>query len=126
MKAKEKPLVKPKGADQYFSKVRIARQLLREKSEEILAEYLDIVARARDAGEHEVAVKALQWLIDHMPADEDGDRMVDQSVDKKQETIQQGPVGPAIKIGIAVGGLTQNQKSLPKPSDIVTAEVINE
>jgi hypothetical protein len=125
MKAKEKPLVKPKGADQYFSKVRIARQLLREKSEEILAEYLDIVARARDAGEHEVAVKALQWLIDHMPADEAGDRMVDQSVDKTQPVVEKG-TGPAIQIGIALGGLGQSQKALPKPSDIVVAEVVDE
>lgn len=113
-------------ATAYFSKVKIARQLLREKSEEILAEYLDIVAKAKDAGDYEVAAKSLQWLIDHMPADDDGSRVVDQSVDKKQEVVEKGPVGPTIKIGIAVGGLG-GQKALPKPGTIpITAEIIDE
>jgi hypothetical protein len=121
-----KPKNAPKDAVKYFSKVRIARQLLREKSEEILSEYLDNVAKARDAGQHEVALKALQWLIDHMPADDDGGRLVDQSVDKKQEVVEKGPTGPAIQIGIALGGLGGTQKALPKPNDVIVTEVVDE
>ena len=101
----------------FFSKVKIARQLLKEKSEEILKQYLLVVDEARASGDYETAAKSLQWLIEHMPSDEDGDRMVEVSVDKKQEAKQTGPVGPAIQIGIAVGGIGAGQKALPKPND---------
>jgi hypothetical protein len=111
----------------YFSKVAIARQLLREKAEVLLTEYMDVVMKAKEAGDYETAAKALQWLIDHMPSEaEDGGRLVEQSVDKKQEVKQQGPTGPAIQIGISVGGV--NQKALPiaKPDDIVVTTVESE
>ena len=110
----------------YFSKVAIARQVLNEKAEELLNEYLDIVAKAKDAGDYETAAKAMQWLIDHMPADDDGGRLVEQSVDKKQQVVEKGPAGPAIQIGIQVGGT--NQKALPiaKPSDITVETVDSE
>jgi hypothetical protein len=109
----------------FFSKVRIARELLKEKSEEILKEYLDVVQKAKDAGDYETAAKSLQWLIEHMPADEEGGRLVEQSVDKKQEVVQTGPTGPAIQIGIQVGGV--GQKQLPKPSELpaITTEIID-
>lgn len=85
-----------------------------------------VIDEARVSGDYETAAKSLQWLIEHMPADEGGDRMVEVSVDKKQEQIQKGPVGPAIQIGIQVGGL--GQRSLPepkKPSDVSEAEIID-
>lgn len=110
----------------FFSKVKVARELLREKSEEILREYLDIVQQAKVAGDYETAAKSMQWLIEHMPADEDGGRMVDQSIDKRQE-VNQKPTGPAIQIGIAVGGVGK-QLALPKPGELpaVTAEIVEE
>jgi hypothetical protein len=112
---------------EFFTKVKIARELLREKSEEILADYLDVVAKARDAGEYEVAAKSLQWLIEHMPADEDGKGLVDVSVDKKQQAVVQGPTGPTIQIGIQVGGLDKKQLPIDKPKELpaVEAEVID-
>ena len=112
----------------FFTKVRVARELLKEKSEDILKEYLDVVQQAKVAGDYESAYKALQWLIEHMPADDDGSRLVEQSVDKKQEASQQ-QTGPAIQIGIAVGGLCpQRQISLKKPEELptVTAEVVED
>lgn len=96
----------------YFSKVAIARQLLKEKAEDILKQYLLVVDEARASGDYETAAKSLQWLIEHMP-NEEGERMIEVSVDKKIEEKQTGPVGPAIQIGIAVGGL--GQRSLPNP-----------
>jgi hypothetical protein len=117
---------KPQKA--FFSKVAIARQLLKEKSEEILNEYLDVVQKAKDSGDYETAAKSLQWLIEHMPADEDGGRIVEVSVDKKQqEAVQKGPTGPTISIGIAVGGLGP-QRSLPnveKPRELPAVEIID-
>lgn len=108
-------LTQPKN---YFNKVRIARELLKEKSEEILKQYLQVVDEARNAGDFETAAKALQWLLDHMPADEEGGRLVEQSVDKKQQVIEK-TAGPTVKIGIAVGGVAQQQGALPKPDDII-------
>jgi hypothetical protein len=110
---------------QLFSKVRIARELLKEKSEEILKQYLQVVDEARAAGDYETAAKALQWLIDHMPADDEGGRLVEQSVDKKQ-VVEKGPTGPAIQIGIQVGGTNQKQLPIAKPSDIIVETVENE
>lgn len=102
---------KPQKA--FFNKVAIARQLLKEKSEEILKQYLLVVDEARASGDYETAAKALQWLIEHMPSDETGERMVEVSVDKKQQEVAPANSGPQIRIGIAVGGL--GQKSMPDP-----------
>ena len=96
-----------------FVKVKAAREELAKKAGIIFDEYMDVIAKAKDAGDYETAAKHLQWLIDHMPADNEGDRMIDQSVDKKQEVISQLPVGPNIQIGIKVGGSGDDRKSLP-------------
>lgn len=110
----------------FFSKVRIARELLKERSEEILKQYLQVVDEARVSGDYETAAKALQWLIEHMPADDEGGRMVEVSVDKKQEAKQPGPTGPAIQIGISVGGTGQKQLPMPKPADVVVETIDSE
>src|SRR5690348_11991394 len=73
---------------QLFSKVRAARELLRERASEILEQYLAVVAEAQAAGEYEVAAKSLQWLIEHMPKEDDGSTIVERSVDKEQPQIQ--------------------------------------
>jgi hypothetical protein len=95
----------------FFTKVKVARELLRDQADEILKQYLDIVQKAKDAGDYESAYKAMQWLIEHMPSEDDGTRVVDISVDKPAPVVQ-GPVGPAIQIGISVGGIG---KQLPPP-----------
>ena len=113
------------GAQQLFGKSRVARQILRERAEEILTEYMDVIQKAKDNRDFATAAKALQWLIDHMPADEDGIRVVDQSVDKKQEIVDKGPKGPGIQIGIVVGGIGQKQIAIKKP-EAITGEVIED
>lgn len=108
-----------------FSKVAIARDLLRQKAEEILNEYLDVVQKAKDAGNYEVAAESLQWLIEHMPSEEDGTRAIDTSVDKQQKQVEKADSGPRIQIGIQVGGTgklgAKAQKTLPEATD---AEII--
>lgn len=106
-----------------FAKVKAARELLREKAEELLAEYLDIIKSAKDAGQYDTAAKHMQWLIDHVPAEEDGQRMIDHSVDKNPQAgiPQQVDTTPRIQIGIKVGGIGDDLKKLPEPK----VEVIN-
>jgi hypothetical protein len=95
----------------FFSKVTVARQLLRDKAEDILKEYLDIAAQAKAAGDYESAYKALQWLIDHMPKEGDGEALVGRSADKEAPQLpSSGDSKPRIMIGIQVGGA---QKALP-------------
>lgn len=110
-----------KEARVYFSKVKVARELLRDKADELLKMYLLVIDEARASGDYETAAKSLQWLIDHM-ADEEGNRVIERSVDKQQIVIDTKPTGPAIQIGIAVGGV--GQKALPeKPVDVQVTEV---
>lgn len=92
-----------------FSKVKVAREILRERADELINEYLDVAKQAKVAGDYESAYKALQWIIDHIPADTEGNRIVDSSVDKTPAQV--GPSQPKIQIGIQLGGV--KQKELP-------------
>jgi hypothetical protein len=96
------------------NKVRKVREALREKAEELLAMYLEVVMEARAAGEHQVALESIKWLMDHIP-EEDGERVFDPSVDKTKQ-VETGQSGPRIQIGIALGGV--NQKSLPEVTTV--------
>ena len=93
---------------EYFPKVKLAREALKERAAEILESYISLAAEARAAGEFDVAAEILWKLIDHIP-EEDGERMIDGSVDKPKQV--EGQTGPSIQIGIALGGT--NQKQLP-------------
>lgn len=105
-----------------FPKARVARELLRDKAKQILEEYLDVAVKAKDAGDYETAYKSLQWLMEHMPQDEDGKGVVDTSVDKQKQIADTSkPTGPQIQIGIAVGGIGHKQKALPQ----VTVETVD-
>lgn len=95
-------------ARDYFPRVREARELLRERAQEIMESYLAICAEARQAGHQEVALNALQWLIEHMPAEE-GVRVIDPSAAVQPKL--EGPQGPQIAIGINLG---TGPKALPE------------
>ena len=98
-----------------FGRVREAREALRDKASEILEAYLANAKEAQAAQEFETASKALQWLMEHMPADEEtGEKLVDTSVDKQAKQIEKNTM-PSIQIGFALGGLPQTAKALPKP-----------
>ena len=85
----------------HFSSVKKARLALQEKAQEVLQKYMDAIDMAAASGKYEEALKAYQWLLDHVPA-EDGARIFDSSSDKVQ-VGDSGPKGPVINIGFALG-----------------------
>lgn len=95
-----------------FPKVKEAREALKEKALELFEEYRDMIREAREKGDFETATKHIQWLIEHMPMDEDGNTMVDPSVDKPKPEAK--PTGPSISIGFNLGGI-DTPKALPLP-----------
>jgi hypothetical protein len=111
----------------YFNKVRLAREKLQEQAEQILDEYMATIKLAQERGDHETAMKGLQWLIEHMP-EEEGNRMVEMSIDKIKP-VDNRPVGPSVQIGISVGGLKQVEGSVSKPKPlpaVIVEEIDNE
>jgi hypothetical protein len=94
-----------------FSSVRKARAALKEQAEEILREFRALLKQAAAAGDYETAAKGYIHLLEHMPAEE-GEALLDGSIDKKQ--IESKTSGPAIQIGVQIGGLAP-QRTLPEP-----------
>jgi hypothetical protein len=83
-----------------FVRIREARELLRQKAAEILDLYMKNALSAHEAGEYETASKSLQWLIEHMPKDEEtGQTVVDTSIDKVSRDGRKG--GDRIQILLA-------------------------
>lgn len=103
-----------------FAKVQAIREMLRGEAENLVKEYMDIIAKAKDSGDYQTAVKALQWLIEHLPA-EDGQRVIDSGIDRQTQQ-QVTSDKPQIQIGIMVGGIGRDVKQLPKPGDVIDAE----
>ena len=106
----------------HFSSVRKAREALKGKALELLEEYRLLIHQAAAAGEFEAALKAHQWLMDHIPADS-GERVFDGSIDKVKQ-IDDGPRGPVINIGLKIGGI---DTAGPNPKQIApksTTQVI--
>lgn len=106
----------------YFPKVRQAREALREKALDILETYIDTIKAAQAAGDYDVATKSLQWLMEHMPQEQE-DRMLDVSIDKHGPADKRAV--PAINIGFQIGGVKSEiidvtdvtPKELKEPSD---------
>ncbi len=96
------------GIRKNASSVRKARARLQEEADKILKDFQSMIGMACAQGEYEAALKAQQWLLEHVP-DEEGQRVIGPSVDKTQ-VIDTGPKGPLIQIGImqsGVGKLTE-------------------
>jgi hypothetical protein len=102
-------------ARDYFPKVREAREALREKALELYELHLAIINKAIEAGELEVAKDATQWLIEHMPAGNDGERMIDSSAATPKQI--EGRQGPQIQFNVALGGM-KPRVALPEVIDI--------
>lgn len=100
----------------YFSKVKEARSALAAKALALFEGYEALIKEAIANQEFEVAAQGFQYLLDHMPKDEEGITLLDPSVDKVQKKVSGG--GPTIKIGIAVGGLPNNKELPPAVIDI--------
>ena len=63
-----------------------------------------MIKMAAASGKYEEALKAQQWLLDHVPG-EDGERIFESSSDKVQPVEQKQ--GPMINIGFKLGGLAE-------------------
>lgn len=104
-----------KPIKEYFPAVKEAREALKEKALEHYDLQLKLIMEAVNRGDIESALKANQWLLEHMPS-EDGVRLIDPSAAKPKE-IESTHKGPAIQIGIQLGGINA-PKSLPPVSVI--------
>lgn len=100
-----------------FPKLRQARERLRERADEIITQMLETVTEAREAGDYKSAVAGLTWLLEHMPAAEDGTRVVDSSVDKQPKGLGEGK-GPTIKIGL----IGPQLKALPAAQPVIEVD----
>lgn len=107
------------GPVKHFGSVRKAREALKEQALEILADYQRLIAMAAAAGQYEAALKAQQWLVEHIPAEE-GQRIFDISVDKVKES--EAPRGPMIQLGFQLGGMVAKPKELPEVISIESIE----
>lgn len=107
---------RPVGENRFFPKVKEAREALQAKALEVHEYYMTIIQLAIQKGDLETALKAVQWLHEHMPRGA-GDTMVDISVDKPKQ-IEAGPRGPQVNIGFALGGIKE-----PKALPTVTVDV---
>ena len=104
-----------------FSSVRKARAALKERANQILDSYLLLAKQAAAQGDFETSEKVLRFLMEHMP-EEEGERIVDISIDKPKDS---GPkqLGPAINIGVQIGGLNK-AKELPAV-EVITIEAVD-
>lgn len=102
--------------------VQRAREILQKEAESIVEQHLQTIDLAIADEQYEFALEAQRWLIEHI-ADDDGVRVVDASVDKKQD--QTKLVGPQVNIGIALGGIPQPQlqQAPNSPTPILEAKV---
>jgi hypothetical protein len=101
---------KPIGG-RVFSTVKKARLALKAQANDSYALLVNIIKQAAASGDFETAAKYTAWLLEHTP-DEDGERLLDISIDKPQQVER--AAGPQIQIGFALGGVPQTQaKALP-------------
>jgi hypothetical protein len=102
---------------EYFPRVREAREALRERAVDLFEKYWALIQKAEDSGQLDIAMEHARWLVEHMPADVDGSRMIDSSAAKPKEI--EGPRGPQINIGVAIGGM-----KIPTQIELPVAEVL--
>ena len=112
-------------AKDYFPKVKEAREALRAKALAIYEMQMKIIAAALAADDFEVAANANQFLMEHMPPDDEGHKMLETSIDK--QVVDKGSNIPTIQIGIALGPApTSNAKQLPPASKLNVIDISDE
>lgn len=98
------------------------REKLLEQAMELYEEYRAMIKAAKDAGKYEEALKAQQWLLDHIPSEE-GQRIFDPSVDKspQHESTQKSPLVQIV--GIKMGGIAELPSGPQSPIDVTIEDV---
>lgn len=118
-------MARPPGSKTvYFGTVQKARAALAEKAQELLDLQTEIAKQALAAANFAEANKAVQFLLEHMPKDDDGITLLDPSVDSKGQNNKSTQL-PTINIGFALGGVRQ-PKELPAVEVIDVTEDTNE
>ena len=107
----------------YFSKVREAREKISSEALELYDMYKGLIRDAIIAQDFETASKGLQFIMDHIPADSEGTRLLDPSVDKPKQI--EGNKGPTIQIGFQLGGVS-TPSELPIAIDITPKKLESE
>lgn len=110
----------------YFPKVKEAREALAQKALDLFEGYLKLIQEAQAAQKFEVAAKGYEFLMSHMPKDDDGVTMIDSNIDKGPSSGT-GEGGLTVQIGIALA--TPKVKGALPPSshdegDVIDAEKI--
>lgn len=105
----------------YFSKVKEAREALKDKALDLFEQYQSLIRDAIAAQDFETASKGLQFLMEHMPKDDDGTTLLESSVDKPKVIENKG--GPTIQIGFSLGGINTPKELPPSVIDITPAEI---
>jgi hypothetical protein len=95
---------------------RKAREALRARSEEVIKLYFETWKLALAAGDFETAQKCASDLAKHLPRDDDGLSVFDIDVDKPVQ-VEKGKSGPAIQIGVSIGGIPR--AALPESAPTV-------
>jgi len=101
----------------YFPRVKEAREALASHALELLETHKKLILEAAMAGNYEAALKASQWLLEHMPREE-GTAIIDESA-AKPKMVAEGPKGPSIQIGVVLGGMNEKKQLADKVKEIV-------
>jgi len=114
-------MARASGDERFFPKVREAREALRDKALALHELHMEIVQLAIDKGDLETAAGEVRWLTEHMPKGDNNERMIDESAAKPKVT--EGPRGPSVNIGFALGGIDQPKLPPAVTIDVEPAEV---
>lgn len=106
-----------------YTRLMEARNELQSKAKDLVDAYMKTVDAAIKKGEYEVALKAIQWALEHMP-EEDGVRVLENSVDKIK-TESQGSGGPSVTISVPLGGYIGVGAQAPAQIEAPIVEVID-
>lgn len=99
--------------DGYFPSVKKARAALMARAHETYEKLVKIIDMATAAGDYETAGKYAWQLLEHTPK-EDGETILAESA-AKPKSVEAGPRGPVIQIGVKVGGVGDAPQALPEP-----------
>jgi hypothetical protein len=105
----------------YFSKAKVAREALKSQTLALVMLHLKGIKRALKEGKYQEAFAAIEWALEHAPAD-DGVTVIDASIDKTK-ALPAGPSGPLVQIGFQLGGIKPSQPLIgPAPQPAVALE----
>ena len=107
----------------FMPRVREAREAMRAAATEFVELYKENAKAAMLAGDHDVTRQSVEWFLEHMPPDDEGMRVIEQSIDKPKTS--EAKAGPSISIGFAIGGLGVQKALPPLPEPTIEVKAID-